>query len=444
MLAAWYLTPIALVADKLYISSQLSNPYSRAWLTPIATLLSPRAVSPLPLPGNNLLNLPIYCSIGWIILLSIGFNFYLIYQKHINVSDPQRKMIKTLLLVVLIAIFTIWSPINFWHYLPNILSVIQFPYRLLTQTMWLGTILFAFAFLHLFNKPDARHVLLGILLIGLSSSSWLPTNNHGSMLASDFIHNSEIADGNRNYILNPLPLLKSTNIENLKVQFLISSNNLKLLAPIFLPTNYFYAHPNQKITIQPELDNKKSLSELRVQSSGSNPVKVFLNKQDEWEIPIGQLAPQIKNDFFILTLSLPNSTSTSLKIKSLVFSNPEARTILDETSIRPFCIQKNTQTHCMITTISPNTFVQLPIFYYPGLLSITVNGKSTNYEPSLFYKNYVLAGVNLRPGINEVNIRFVGMIYPNWISLILFCILIFGLSYSFLKRKSSHNQNRGW
>jgi len=436
MLAAWYVIPIALVADKLNVGSQAFSPYSRAWLTPISTLLSPTAVSPMPLSTkNNLLQLPIYCSIGWVILLSIGFNFYLVWQKNISINNAQKKLTKALLFVAIVSIFATWSPIDFWRYLPNKFSIIQFPYRLLTQTMWIGTILFAFAFLYFFNKPDARHVLLGIFLVGLSSSSWLPTNDQGSMPASDFIHNLEKPIITNAYMMNIFLMLKSNTITNLQPQFLSSSNNLKLQKPIFLPTNLFYSHPNQKIIIQADDNNNKLLSELRVQIFGSTSVKVFLNKQNEWEIPIGKLAPRIKNDFFILTLSLPNTNSKSLKIKSLTFSSPEAQTILNETSVRPFCTKKNMQIQCYLKNLLANTFVQLPIIYYPGLLSITVNGNPVNYLPSPSYNdNYVFAGVNLSPGINEINIQFVGIRWANWISLIAFFILIFGLSYYFINK----------
>ncbi|MDR3491882.1 MAG: hypothetical protein P4M12_07575 [Gammaproteobacteria bacterium] len=434
ILGAWHLAPIILFANQLNVSAQLLNPFIRAWLTPIATLLSPSAVSPEPLPGNNLLTLAIYCSIGWVMLLAMGYNFYLICQKNVSMSDDLKKITQALLFVMVIAIIAVWSPINFWHYLPKTVSSIQFPYRLLTQTMWVGTILFAFACLHLFKKLDDKHVLLGILLIGISSSSWLPTNNNGTLLASEFLHHTEIADGNKNYIISFIQIFKSKQLDNIQHQFFNTPNNIKINTPIFLPTNYFYANHNQKLIIHPNLNNQASPHELDVKINGLNMVHLKLNKNNGWEIPIGQLAPHTQNDFFILTFISADTTLKSINVKSLTISNTEPNILLDETITHSICTQENTMTHCSIKTIAPNTFVQLPIFYYPNMLSITVNGKPADYTPSLYYKNYVLAGVNLSPGLNEITVQFTGIKWANWLSLSVFSFLMFGIVLLLLSR----------
>ena len=88
------------------------------------------------------------------------------------------------------------------------------------------------------------------------------------------------------------------------------------------------------------------------------------------------------------------------------------------------CAQEKTTTICKITSTTINEFVQLPSYYYPDMLSIQVNGKQTEYFPTLLKDtNEALAAVKLDPGKNRIEIRFEGSKTANLVSLIVWIIL---------------------
>jgi hypothetical protein len=89
-----------------------------------------------------------------------------------------------LLAVFGLALFTAWSPVDFWSLLPRPLHLAQFPYRLLTDVMWSGALLGALALVWLVARPDARHTAVGLLLIGLAAGPYLPALRRGRTVES--------------------------------------------------------------------------------------------------------------------------------------------------------------------------------------------------------------------------------------------------------------------
>ena len=83
---------------------------------------------------------------------------------------------------------------------------------------------------------------------------------------------------------------------------------------------------------------------------------------------------------------------------------------------------------------------QLPVFYYPSLLRITVNGMKSPYNPSADGA-YVLALVTLTPGQNHIVATFAGSKIGNILSL--FGIVAVLTSVCFTpKTSSSPESNR--
>lgn len=172
LIALWYLVPIAMISKYLPIRLDYIPPYAYQWLTPLTTLLSPTAVSPIP--QSNALTLPIYCSIGWPILIGVATIGYAVCNRK-NASKLSFQLGLPLLFIFLLAFFATWSPFDFWRYLPRPVAIVQFPYRMLTQTMWAGVLLLSLAIIEIFKgNRDNRHTLIGICLISFFCSSWLP------------------------------------------------------------------------------------------------------------------------------------------------------------------------------------------------------------------------------------------------------------------------------
>lgn len=229
LLALWYLVPIALTEKFLFINTMLTNPSEWSWLTPLPTLFSVTAVSPIPLPGNGSLPMPLYSSISWPILLAVGVAIYATVQLKQACDNKTKKMLFALLPLFVLAFFMIWTPFDFWKYLPKILATAQFTYRLLTQTMWLGMLIFAFSLSILFKEKLAlHHVVVGLLLIGLASSPWLPTNKGGQKV-SQLKNNPDLSFGAINYLVEKSTLsTKVYNSQNntLKINQVITEKRL--------------------------------------------------------------------------------------------------------------------------------------------------------------------------------------------------------------------------
>jgi hypothetical protein len=185
LVAMWYLAPIEYAkSENLLNIFQLvkfvpgSGTASAGWtLHNLSTLLSVTAVGALNAPSIPYLQIPLYFSVGWPILLAYGAAIYLLVGKTIQLTKMQVRLFTILLGLSLLAFLMVWSPFNIFHMLPKLLWVGQFSYRILSQLMWLGALTFAITLSILFKhkKLDIHHVLIGILLFGLASSSWLPT-----------------------------------------------------------------------------------------------------------------------------------------------------------------------------------------------------------------------------------------------------------------------------
>lgn len=190
LLALWYFVPMLMLLPHLYAHYVLTNPFDYRWLSPISTLLSASSVSPMPLPGNGRLQFPFNVSFGWPILTAVSF---IIYKK---VMEPQNKIphfVNTLLFLFFVGFIIIWSPVNFWKFLPEYSKSVQVSARFLIQLMWIGALLFAWAVSNLFqNKLDIRHVVVGVLLIAIANGVWLQTNKSAKYSVAEIIQDPKL------------------------------------------------------------------------------------------------------------------------------------------------------------------------------------------------------------------------------------------------------------
>ncbi len=170
VLASWYLVPLIHYENLFYISRHdLTSPWNSIWLTQISTLLSPKGISPSALLSN--LDFHLYCGFGLPITMSVLYWLYRLYVDRIKAPLP-----KTILWVWIFNFLILWSPTDLWKFLPHEFYVLQFTYRLLTDIMWLGGLLFVAALTDLFQQLDRRHLIVGIFAIAISGSGWMYSN----------------------------------------------------------------------------------------------------------------------------------------------------------------------------------------------------------------------------------------------------------------------------
>jgi hypothetical protein len=98
---------------------------------------------------------------------------------------------------------------------------------------------------------------------------------------------------------------------------------------------------------------------------------------------------------------------------------------------KKFCHQDKIITKCGVPVSSDVKWIELPIFYYPQLLSISLNGKNVPYQGMIFKKRTLLASISSAPNtINNVEIKFVGLTYANRISRLSWGLWIILLLYA--------------
>lgn len=226
-----------------------------------------------------------------------------------------------LIITVSMILLLVWAPFDVWFYLPRILTVGQYSWRLLGQCSWIGALLFAISFAWLFPPETLtkKHLLLGSFFVIFSTSSWYFIPDVG-------------------YTYSDFPSM--------------------LHDPIFYSADDMY------------LVNARAL--------------------------------------------LPRPISTKQKPMAIMKV---------EKSLQ-YCRQEKSLTKCSMPKSAQAELIQLPVLYYPKLLSIFLNGKKVSYT-GFKYKNYLLASINSIPDTqNNIEIKFEGLAAGNRISGLSWCLWI--------------------
>ncbi len=333
LLGAWFLIPLYSDSHYFYITRHLSEtlmPHN--WLTSLPRLFSITSLTPKhPHPGN--MSGPFYPALGWPLLM--GF-IICVFGVFCGKMKPYTALISKLIGLFLLALFMTWSPINFWQYLPKLLSISQYSYRLLAEEMWISALLLGFALSFILEKRNSDWLIipLGIWLIGLSSASWLtcaPQNtiNVHTIMQHPFLgyhHTKEI-----NYLVST-----HANIKQSIVSPEVPVNDSKILckrnhARIYcrLPSSFtggltqfpvfYYPHlltvlaDNQETSYVPTRFNKKSLLVGLYLSPGEHTI-VFEFTGISWANTLSATIMIISSIIFIVLVLL--KLRTKLRNKS--------------------------------------------------------------------------------------------------------------------------------
>jgi len=439
VLGLYFLIPVASV-NYLQIDTSLAafNPYTTNWLTPIETLLSPVSISPIPLPlpdgGTSNLN----PAVGWPILLAVGFIGYELLDQTLRFHKLRlHRLIVPLMCLFGVALFMTWSPVDFWKCLPRQFWVIQFTYRLLAQVDWIGSILFAYALVFLFGiKIDIGKVIIGLLLILNSLSSYLPTPQSSSVKVADLVKRPDIGYGRDAYLTSSFFYPSASVYGNIELpvvfddSWLILNSELHLEPALITPASLLHLEGN----IAPELSNGTILSVL-------NDGKLFARKKLPpgpfvWDIPLQNLSglnPVALKFMADPTFTRPGEQEKlAIDVHSLTFQNLDPKfSVLPVKDTEPGCSQKGYETICRVLTSADVQYVQLPLLFYPNLLEVWVDGVRTPYIP-LVYRQYLLTGVSVSPGSHTILFDFVGVSWARWVSIVVWIIVLIFLLLDYL------------
>jgi hypothetical protein len=94
-----------------------------------------------------------------------------------------------------------------------------------------------------------------------------------------------------------------------------------------------------------------------------------------------------------------------------------ANSLLSVERTKQFCQQEGSTTKCSITIDGKTEIAQLPVLYYPKMQKIWVDNQQVSGFPTNFWDTN-LVGLKLPSGTHEVRVKFVGLEWANWVSLV--------------------------
>ncbi len=411
LMAFWFLAP-AIFLQKFFLLSQtyvdpnhliLYHPSLSNLLFGAATLTSGYKSSAL---------MTIHPSIGFPIVAALAVYIYALCN---NLSSGRKRAdywMPALLIVFVIAFLLVWSPINFWRWLPQPLLIAQYCWRLMGQVIWMGSLFFAWSVYWLFKgKLDARHILLGTLLIIISVNSWFPSTKNFYISLENFIKQPNfIYNGNALLInYNKFPHFVS-KIDSLQMD---ENHLLRTNSSYFIPRKLIKLAADPKILIRGEASNNVQLT--FTQNRVPLAIKNINRGKFSWEIPLNlnHISEITTVEFFSNNGSLAEN-QVKIPTEEFVMSGfLQENEVVNLRQILPNCTQQKTVKSCQLMVPPTVKLVELPELFYPNLLKITLNGKEIAYN-SVIYQGRLIAAIIPEPGvINKITIQFRGLDWAN-------------------------------
>jgi hypothetical protein len=429
ILLTWYIAPQihtlpAINIGNCVCADQVS---STNWITPLGILLAPGLTlpSPFPTPMDN----PRFgVQVGWPILAAVAL---CVYQLWLGARrrDWMWWLMLRLCAAVAVSFFMVWSPLDFWQYLPRMFYFVQFTYRLLMFVVLFGSLLAACALTRLFpGGMRFEHLAVCVCLAGYATTPYLghhPASRINTVAAE--MYHPDIGRGGANgayrlfmngYLfanVSPYGVNLARPGPGRDVSQLSSQG---ILSGLPRPTA-----DDQLIICGTVL--KRYQTPLRLQ--------VFLD-----DILLGEKILESESFSMALPVATPPKTDPcSIRFRTRPCPNhsdsPSAAgeglaVCVDSVAIVPLVNGEKAlflpASEALKTTVlSRETFfhldnrvpavVQLPVMYYPDLLRVSDNGESIPYG-----NLEEMVAVQLPPGKHVVTVRFEGLRWANVISLL--------------------------
>lgn len=440
LLAMWFIGPIILLSKYLIISRTFINPaFFYAYAPTLADLLAPSTFF-TPIIGHtdkltDSISL-IHPNVGLPILMAVLLSCYVFFQNKTYHHNQATKWLPSLIALFFVIFLLIWSPINFWKWLPQSFRVIQYSWRLLAHTAWIGALLFSFAICWLCHlKLNKLQTFAGIAFVILCSATGLflhedKLTNYNSVIDSFIPGNPYLIDATK--YPQFIHLVDSILLDSVKFNNQLTFNSIK---PITIPTQWIKTAVAPFILIEGTIPNNISSPSSITASIGNKTIATYELKSGpmSWNIPIH--LNKKSNASITINFKINTKPNVIIPIKEISFGgilNPA--NIITANQIQPHCQTQNETTECNIYAQQTTQLIELPIFYYPKLLNITIDGAPTPYI-SIFYKNNVITGIIPHPGkTNIIKIQFRGLLWANYLSAASWQLWILLLSYLVLRK----------
>jgi hypothetical protein len=434
LLTAWYIVPQLYLLPNLAINLSLSiqTPFRVAWLTPLHVLLAPTLVSPTPPDPEIILPPRFGLQVGWPILIAFGLMFFYLYSPA-HLIQRSRVMIARLLLFFLLTFFMVWSPVDFWSYLPKIFNYVQFSYRLLMFIILWGSLLAAYALTYTFRRRMRfKHITTVSIILLLLTTPYLAPHTPSNRVSVDseiLAPNMGRAGASYAYLLSPSAMVATTifhqdvNLADWDYDIVELGRNLlypgdgeipapkkgdSLIIRGEVPDEYVTP---VKLTVI--LDNMVVVSTLL----GPGMFRLVLPITTTFMSDRAHIV--IQTDRYLDPVrrvpALPEPGMLALEINALRLRGSPARA----NDVPLLSVIETSKT---ISIESPTTYViqnretrlvQLPVLFYPNMVQIRDNGRIINYG------NLGRSVVLLLPsGDHVITAHFVGVGWANILSLL--------------------------
>lgn len=426
LMAMWFLGPILLLQKHLVINVTFSDAitFYNDYSPNLLSLISP--IANFLIKMENMVG-TVRPSIGIPIVMSALIAIYVFFHRD-ELSTPQYKeWMLPLLGVFLIAFILVWSPFNFWIWLPDSLRIGQYSWRILSQVMWIGALLFACAMSWLFKDGlDIRHVIIGSFLIIVASSSWLTMLDKPLYPVANIIKNPHLIFGEGSYLINTQRTTQYVdNVDNLILDTLMPNKELKFNFPYYISPKLLDYAQDPYVLVKGSVPFVKGKDNKIIAYLNHSLLSEYALKTGnfEWKISLKKFQHLSTND--MLKLQFKNAGSffanktNVVKIDKILltgFLNPHE--VISVEKSKTLCHQVRTETICEVRVPSHVRLVELPILYYPHLIKVTLNDKVVSPQ-SILYRYLTIVGITPLPGQqNKIKVEFTGLSWANRVSLI--------------------------
>lgn len=431
VLCLYFVAPIVSLRGALSITTgSRSTMVNYGWVTPIAGLLSPASVPPVP-AGAMQLPAYIHPAVG---LLSLA-GALLAAALLLRLAPPPptlalRRFAPGLLAVFGLGLLLAWSPVDVWSHLPDLFSLAQFTYRQITLTMWSGALLLALSLGAVLPRGHgALAAAAGCTLVLAASGSYLtsapPWNEQHAfqLIRTQLLYKD--TDRAPYSVQLDAPLLERPDavVELAPVGAGPFARPIALLARVQRTPSRLqvvgqlpepFASSGVEIALRAD---GHPLARLRVQGAEvveSAPITPPPSLPDQLETRLEWTAtgPDGPVPAWQLALLHPVVAPDHLPFRR-VFAPEQAAA--GYSPVRVF--ERRGDGAAVRVTTEADALLLLPQEYYPSLLDVRLDDARVAYVPYATPKGQVLTAVRVPPGKHRVHARFSGHRPANAVSL---------------------------
>jgi hypothetical protein len=431
LVLCWYfVAPILALRGVLQITTGARAMMARyTWVTPLAGLLSPSSVPPVPI-GSLELPAHIHPALGLVSLA--GTLLAAALWLRLVPAPPARALRRfapPLLLVFASGFLLAWSPFDVWAHLPDLFSLAQFTYRQITLTMWSGALLLALALSAVLPRGHGTLAgAAGCTLVLMASGPYL-TSAPPWREADAFQHIRrpswrETDRAPYSVRLDASLLARPETIVELPPPGAAPFElDLKLLRGL-------QAKPS-RLHVGGKLPDALAASGLDVslRAQGATLATVHLDAASAWRsapmtapasLPDRLTAPA---EWIVTSPAGPVAAADLASLRGLIAPADLAVDRVhapDEAGAGYAAVnvfQRRADAFTIRVTAAGEALLLLPHEYYPSLLDVRLDDARVPYAPYATPSGQVLAAIRLPAGKHRVEVRFSGHRAANAISL---------------------------